>query len=322
MTADKPSVALVVMVTKALKAPTYRERQDALRAVGAAHREAIKAALDRHGLGVLDGMEVVPMIESGQAAALAAVLRRADVDELAAELAEITAQAQEAHRYVDANMPTLCAGGCGGFFPAKDLTRVDVPIAHGKFCASCRDKVQKEHRRRLAMRSIRSALTRARAAGLPATLTKDEWVETRAFFDDACAYCGGEWYVVEHITLVERGGGTTVGNCVPACYSCNLNKLSFSIDELLKGKRRTHAFEKDRLEKIRRFVAAKGDHVKDVQRSDMISGVGDGGRVRLAEERGDARDGGTAGGHDAVGHAEATQDRVDAPVVDHHETSW
>ncbi len=71
---------------------------------------------------------------------------------------------------------------------------------------------------------LRSALTRARAAHLPATLTVEQWDETVAFFNDRCAFCGGAWCLVEHATPIALGGGTTVDNCLPACNSCNVSK--------------------------------------------------------------------------------------------------
>jgi hypothetical protein len=42
-------------------------------------------------------------------------------------------------------------------------------------------------------------LYRAKAAGVPATLTLGEWVETLKRFDQHCAYCEGPFEVLEHI---------------------------------------------------------------------------------------------------------------------------
>lgn len=68
---------------------------------------------------------------------------------------------------------------------------------------------------------IRSALARARAARLPATLTESEWEATLDHFDHRCAFCGGPWSLVEHATSIAAGGPTSASNCVPSCVGCN-----------------------------------------------------------------------------------------------------
>jgi 5-methylcytosine-specific restriction endonuclease McrA len=83
---------------------------------------------------------------------------------------------------------------------------------------------------------IRSALARARRAGLPATLTEAEWTATVAHFNDRCALCGGPWSVVEHATSISLGGGTTAANCYPACVHCNNEKRSTEL-EYMDGER-------------------------------------------------------------------------------------
>ncbi len=50
-------------------------------------------------------------------------------------------------------------------------------------------------------------------------LTLEQWLETLEYFNNKCAYCGGPFEVLEHY-LAEAG--TTVSNCVPACFSCNV----------------------------------------------------------------------------------------------------
>lgn len=69
---------------------------------------------------------------------------------------------------------------------------------------------------RLASQSIR-----ARRAGRDSDLTLDEWNEILEFFDNSCAYCQGEYQVIEHYIPISRGGGTTSKNCLPACTCCN-----------------------------------------------------------------------------------------------------
>lgn len=84
---------------------------------------------------------------------------------------------------------------------------------------------------------IFSALARARSRGLPATLTKEAWELVIEHFEDRCAYCGMAWCLIEHATPLERGGPTTLDNCVPACGSCNRRKGSMTLEEYIAKKR-------------------------------------------------------------------------------------
>jgi len=67
---------------------------------------------------------------------------------------------------------------------------------------------------------------RALRAGLPYTLTADQWGQTLAYFGGACAYCG-TWYelqTLEHWRAHSQGGGFVAGNIIPACRACNLSR--------------------------------------------------------------------------------------------------
>src|SRR6187551_3142968 len=60
------------------------------------------------------------------------------------------------------------------------------------------------------MHGIRSALGRARKRKLEASLTQEEWIATLTFFKHSCAYCQkAVWCLVDHVTSLDRGGGTT-----------------------------------------------------------------------------------------------------------------
>lgn len=121
--------------------------------------------------------------------------------------------------------------GCESVISDERLRTVVAPGVFGRYCATCAEPVEARIARRLERRSIRSALHRARAARLPATLTEDEWAKTCARFDHLCAYCGdADWYVVEHATPIDLGGGTTVDNCVPECFSCTSSKGSNKLE--------------------------------------------------------------------------------------------
>lgn len=73
--------------------------------------------------------------------------------------------------------------------------------------------------------SIRAENRRARRRGLVADLTMGEWMQTLEHFKGLCAYCGERPYeCLDHVTPLSKGGGTTRGNCLPACKTCNLKK--------------------------------------------------------------------------------------------------
>jgi 5-methylcytosine-specific restriction endonuclease McrA len=68
---------------------------------------------------------------------------------------------------------------------------------------------------------------RKRVAELPDTLTVEQWEFACEWFDDRCAYCGQEAFLVqEHLIPVSKGGPRIALNIVPACYSCNNSKRS------------------------------------------------------------------------------------------------
>lgn len=92
----------------------------------------------------------------------------------------------------------------------------------GRLCPDCRTP-EREHE----YVRVRIALHAARKRGLPATLTLPEWLCILDHFGQRCAYCRhSKFELLEHITALNAGGGTTATNCVPACISCNRRKDS------------------------------------------------------------------------------------------------
>ncbi len=81
---------------------------------------------------------------------------------------------------------------------------------------------------------IYQARKRAMQVGLPATLTVEQWLRTLEHFGWKCAYCRQRpGIIIEHfIPLSCAGSGTTVGNCVPACYACNSKKRNSHPDDV------------------------------------------------------------------------------------------
>lgn len=73
------------------------------------------------------------------------------------------------------------------------------------------------------------ARRKAKKLALPATLTTEQWRAILAAYKHRCAYCGKEEtkkrrLTQDHVTPLTKGGGTTMGNIVPACKSCNSRK--------------------------------------------------------------------------------------------------
>ena len=81
-----------------------------------------------------------------------------------------------------------------------------------------------------AMRAARQQADRAADAeraraknwrDLRAVVLRDEW----------CHYCDEGATQVDHVVPYSRGGTDTLDNLVPACDSCNMEKLVFTVDE-------------------------------------------------------------------------------------------
>lgn len=81
---------------------------------------------------------------------------------------------------------------------------------------------------------IYSARRRTRKMKLPATLTIEQWEETKKYFNHKCAYCGmsedehqqiyNQALHQDHFIPLVKGGGYTKENIIPACISCNSSK--------------------------------------------------------------------------------------------------
>jgi len=66
---------------------------------------------------------------------------------------------------------------------------------------------------------------KGREAGLPNTLTGEEWATVIVMYGGRCAYCRKKRKLtVDHIIPVIQGGATTMQNVLPACQSCNSKK--------------------------------------------------------------------------------------------------
>lgn len=75
---------------------------------------------------------------------------------------------------------------------------------------------------------------RALKAGLPRTLTTEQWTDICNAWDNKCAYCSSEDKLTQdHIVPLSKKGGLTKENIIPACQSCNSSKGSKNMDEWL-----------------------------------------------------------------------------------------
>lgn len=92
----------------------------------------------------------------------------------------------------------------------------------------------------------------ARLRNLPYTLTLSEWQENLDFFNGVCAYCGSaENIEKEHFIPLNKGGGYTKQNIIPACSSCNSSKQD---SEFLEWYKRQEHFDLDKVVKITGFL--------------------------------------------------------------------
>lgn len=104
----------------------------------------------------------------------------------------------------------LTCDGCGITF----LRNNKLEHAKRHLCKECRAEFGK----------VECARQRAISAGRQSTLTLKEWLVILKRFNYHCAYCGGEYQVLEHIKAISIGGDTSKYNCVPSCRSCNICK--------------------------------------------------------------------------------------------------
>lgn len=102
---------------------------------------------------------------------------------------------------------------------------------------------------------------RTRHERLPSTLTLAEWARTVADFRALCAYCEASPAAkMDHFVPVSRGGGTTPGNCVPACAECDSHKWARHPDDLAA------LFGAATVERVRSYLATRSTGVDVIPR--------------------------------------------------------
>jgi 5-methylcytosine-specific restriction endonuclease McrA len=160
---------------------------------------------------------------------------------------------------------------CGSCIPRKELMHINrpkpimqgVPVYEsiGDFCAECAEtilatiyptclicnqKYPRDHKENEYFcpkcisykligeaRKVHNHNSRTRSLQLQSDLTVKQWLFALDHFKEKCAYCQQRKYtVLEHFIPVEVwDGGTTAGNCLPACQRCNGSKSDLHPDD-------------------------------------------------------------------------------------------
>ncbi|MBV9231330.1 MAG: HNH endonuclease [Chloroflexi bacterium] len=79
---------------------------------------------------------------------------------------------------------------------------------------------------------VEAQVFRARALRAEATLTLVDWLRVLEAFHWQCAYCQSKPFQVMSYIVPLPEGGTTVGNCIPACYSCRRSRNRVKLHHL------------------------------------------------------------------------------------------
>jgi HNH endonuclease len=94
-----------------------------------------------------------------------------------------------------------------------------------------------------------------------------DWQETKAYFGNGCAYCGGgEADQMDHGVPINRAklGEHRLGNIIPACKKCNTSKHQKDYREHLGD-------DLDRIERIETYMASKG--YVPLGENDQVKGI-------------------------------------------------
>lgn len=88
-----------------------------------------------------------------------------------------------------------------------------------------RESGREYSRRNLNKGRLTASRRRAKARGLPNTLTPEEVESLLELFNFECAICGNPYEHLDHFIPIASGhGGTTLENSVPMCGFCNVSK--------------------------------------------------------------------------------------------------
>ena len=94
--------------------------------------------------------------------------------------------------------------------------------AHKQWFVEYMSKWHKENRDKAIVR-IERRLSNIRS--LQCTLTVEQWIKIKAYFDNRCAYCGTQDRLTQdHFVPASKSGEYTHNNIIPACRWCNASK--------------------------------------------------------------------------------------------------
>lgn len=104
---------------------------------------------------------------------------------------------------------------------------------HTRPCVECQKVIYinrtqrcKECKRKRTRRTnvVNKHKQRTSLMGLESNLSTAAWNRTLKYFNYKCVYCGRQYESLDHYIPVDKGGSTTIENCVPACQRCNSAK--------------------------------------------------------------------------------------------------
>lgn len=151
----------------------------------------------------------------------------------------------------DGSTIKLCRGMCGEWRPIEKFGRHRT-CAGGRrnICSTCEGRQAYKNSRARVIKAVRSYQARhpervavvkragrrhrhgAKFAG--PGVTAQEFRDLIKMYDGRCAYCGGPYETMDHVTPISRGGLHIVDNLVPACRKCNFTKRNKSYIEWMQ----------------------------------------------------------------------------------------
>lgn len=107
---------------------------------------------------------------------------------------------------------------------------------HRKDCSSCYNIVRSTTCKKGRRNYKKFVASMRNRTGETVPMGLQEWKKCMIYFVGSCAYCGISSsrtikLTKDHLVPCVAGGGTTVGNVVPACKRCNCSKGSRSMTE-------------------------------------------------------------------------------------------
>lgn len=112
-----------------------------------------------------------------------------------------------------------------------------MAAAQARYDAKPENKERAAQRRATLDGKARETVNSARrAAGRNRTvsdLTLNQWIAARAFYGDACAYCGQPATGMDHVIPLSRGGANSANNVVPCCLRCNGQKSALDVEAFI-----------------------------------------------------------------------------------------